>query len=144
MTITLPLHPREEARLLAVAQARGLSPDALLRQAVDLILAEAGDSGVGKKPTRSLRGLLSKYGLPQPPRKSTRTGRRCSQISRAPTSDDYRSRRHTRGNLVPLLRSIAPLKVAGERRLGIHRRYHSQRRSDRRLGYQPRGDGVPD
>jgi hypothetical protein len=62
MTITLPLHPQEEARLIAVAQAKGLSPDALLRQAVDQILAEAGDSPARKKPTRSLRGLLSKYG----------------------------------------------------------------------------------
>jgi hypothetical protein len=62
MTITLPLHPQDEARLIAVAQAKGLSTDALLSQAVDRILAEAGEPGAGKKPTRSLRGLLSKYG----------------------------------------------------------------------------------
>ncbi len=62
MTITLPLHPQEEARLIAVAQAKGLSTDALLRQAVDRILAEASEAGTGNKPTRSLRGLLPKYG----------------------------------------------------------------------------------
>ena len=65
MTITLPLHPQDEARLIAVAQAKGLSTDALLRQAVDRILAQAGEASKAsacKKPTRSLRGLLSKYG----------------------------------------------------------------------------------
>lgn len=41
MTITLPIEPQEEAKLIAIAQAKGLSPDALLRAAVDKILAEA-------------------------------------------------------------------------------------------------------
>lgn len=43
MTITLPLQPQEEARLIAVAQAKGLSTDALVREAVDRILADAPD-----------------------------------------------------------------------------------------------------
>lgn len=41
MTIMLPLQPHEEARLVAVALAKGISADALVRQAVDRILTEA-------------------------------------------------------------------------------------------------------
>ncbi len=62
MTITLPLDPQEEARLIAAAKAKGLSPDALVREAVDRILAEAPNLSPTKEPTRSLRGLLAKYG----------------------------------------------------------------------------------
>ena len=40
MTITLPLAPQEEARLLALAQARGLAPELLVREALDRVLAE--------------------------------------------------------------------------------------------------------
>jgi len=40
MTITLPLQPREEARLIAIAQAKGLSTDALVREALDGILSD--------------------------------------------------------------------------------------------------------
>jgi len=43
MTITLPLLPREEAKLIAAAQAKGVSTDALVREAVDKILAAAPD-----------------------------------------------------------------------------------------------------
>ena len=42
MTISLPLQPQEEARLAAAAKAKGLSTDALVREALDRILAEAG------------------------------------------------------------------------------------------------------
>ena len=42
MTITLPLQPQEEARLVALARAKGLSTDALVREALNRILAEAG------------------------------------------------------------------------------------------------------
>ena len=41
MTITLPLEPQEEAKLIAVAHAKGLSTDALVREALDRILADA-------------------------------------------------------------------------------------------------------
>lgn len=41
MTITLPLQPQEEAKLIAIAQAKGLSTDALVREALDKILADA-------------------------------------------------------------------------------------------------------
>jgi len=43
MTITLPLQPREEARLVALANAKGVSTDALVREALDKILADAPD-----------------------------------------------------------------------------------------------------
>jgi hypothetical protein len=43
MTIILPLQPQEEAKLLAIAQAKGLSTDALVREALDKILADAPD-----------------------------------------------------------------------------------------------------
>ncbi|MBY0504330.1 MAG: hypothetical protein K2X03_10485 [Bryobacteraceae bacterium] len=57
------LQPQEEARIIAVARARGLSADALVRQALADILAEpAADACSPKQPTHSLRGLLSKYG----------------------------------------------------------------------------------
>jgi hypothetical protein len=62
LTITLPLQPQEEARLIALAQAKGLSPDALVREALDRILADAPDVSLTKEPTRSMRGILAKYG----------------------------------------------------------------------------------
>ncbi len=62
MTITLPLEPEKQAKLIAVAQARGLSTDDLLLEAIDKILADTPETTSPKGPTRSLRGLLSKYG----------------------------------------------------------------------------------
>ncbi len=41
MTITLPLQPMEEARLLAAARAKGVSADDLLREALNRILADS-------------------------------------------------------------------------------------------------------
>jgi hypothetical protein len=43
MIITLPLQPQEEAKLIARAQAKGLSTDALVREALDTILADVPD-----------------------------------------------------------------------------------------------------
>jgi len=40
MTITLPLNPQEEARLAALAQAKGVSPDEFVREALDKVLAD--------------------------------------------------------------------------------------------------------
>ena len=62
MTITLPLKPQEEARLMAAAQARGLSADALVREALEDILTDPSEIPSGKEPSRSLRGILAKYG----------------------------------------------------------------------------------
>ena len=62
MSINLPLEPHKEARLHALAQSMGLSADDLVREAIDKILANAPEAIAGKGPTRSLRGLLAKYG----------------------------------------------------------------------------------
>ena len=43
MTITLPLQPQEEAKLIAVAQAKGVSTDDLVREALEKILAAEPD-----------------------------------------------------------------------------------------------------
>jgi hypothetical protein len=58
----LPLQPQEEAKLVAAARAKGVSMDALLREALGRIFAEIAAEPPGKEPTRSLRGLLAKYG----------------------------------------------------------------------------------
>ena len=67
MTITLPLQPREEAELLAPAEAKGISPTALLEEAVHRIIADSQKtrpevSNKAITPTRSIRGILAKYG----------------------------------------------------------------------------------
>jgi len=63
MTINLPLDPQDEARLLALARARGVSTAALVHEAVERILEQNPDAwSSGREPTRSLRGLLAKYG----------------------------------------------------------------------------------
>lgn len=54
MTITLPLQPQEEARLIALAEAKGVSTDALIREALEAILRDAStllDAGVSERPT---------------------------------------------------------------------------------------------
>ena len=62
MPLTLPLEPQEEAKLVAAARARGVSLDVLVREALRTICSEAATEAPGKEPTRSLRGLLAKYG----------------------------------------------------------------------------------
>ena len=62
MTLTLPLEPQEEAKLVAAARAKGVSLDALVREALGRIFSESAAEAPGKEPTRSLRGLLAKYG----------------------------------------------------------------------------------
>jgi hypothetical protein len=54
MTITLPLDPADEARLIAVAHAKGVSADALVREALDRILATAPEQ---VEPLRELRPI---------------------------------------------------------------------------------------
>ena len=62
MTITLPLEPQKEAKLIAVAEAKGMTADELVSQAIDKLIAEAPEGADRKEPTHSLRGLLAKYG----------------------------------------------------------------------------------
>lgn len=53
MTIMLALQPQEEARLVALALAKGISADALVREALDRILAEPA---AGARPQRPATG----------------------------------------------------------------------------------------
>jgi len=62
MTIILPLEPQKEAKLIALAQKKGMSADDLVREVIDRVLAEAPHRDHGMEPTRSLSGLLAKYG----------------------------------------------------------------------------------
>jgi hypothetical protein len=62
MTITLPLEPQKKAKLIAVAESKGLTADELVSQAIEKIIAEAPEATTHKEPTISLRGLLAKYG----------------------------------------------------------------------------------
>jgi acetyl-CoA carboxylase alpha subunit len=63
MTITLPLEPQKQAKLIAVAESKGMTADELVSQAIDKIIAEVPEGAIRKEPTLSLRGLLAKYGL---------------------------------------------------------------------------------
>ena len=62
MTITLPLEPQKEAKLIAVAESKGMTPNELLSQAIDRIIADAPEATAHEEPTISLCGLLAKYG----------------------------------------------------------------------------------
>ena len=62
MTLTLPLEPQKEAKLIAVAKLKGITADELVSQAIDKIISEAPEATRDKVPTISLRGLLAKYG----------------------------------------------------------------------------------
>lgn len=55
MTITLPLQPQEEAKLIALAQARGLSANELVREALDRMLAAAPEPA--EEQRRELRPI---------------------------------------------------------------------------------------
>jgi hypothetical protein len=62
MTLTLPLQPDEEAKLFAIARAKGVSTDALIREAIEKILADVPELESQPEPTRSSRGNLAHYG----------------------------------------------------------------------------------
>jgi hypothetical protein len=63
MTITLPLQPQEEATLLALAQAKGVSTTTLVQEAIHRMLSESDlQPNAPKEPTISVRGILAKYG----------------------------------------------------------------------------------
>lgn len=58
MTIDLALEPQKEAKLLALANAKGLSADDLVRGAVDSMLEAVPAQ---PKPKKSLYGLWANY-----------------------------------------------------------------------------------
>src|SRR5260221_4331811 len=49
MTIALPLQPQEEARLLALAKAKGVPPEVIVHEALERVLTE--QSGPVSPPT---------------------------------------------------------------------------------------------
>jgi hypothetical protein len=57
MTITLPLEPQEEARLLAVAKAKGLPPDVIICEALDRILTEESATAPEEEQRRDFRPI---------------------------------------------------------------------------------------
>jgi hypothetical protein len=56
MTITLPLEPHTEARLIALAQEKGISAGELVREAVHKIIAEATEKPAPGLPVWHLGG----------------------------------------------------------------------------------------
>jgi ferritin-like metal-binding protein YciE len=58
MTITLSLQPQEEAKLKAIAHAKGLSADALVREALEGILAGASEISANASSEPSTGALL--------------------------------------------------------------------------------------
>lgn len=62
MTIALPLGPHEAAKLIAIAESKGLSTDDLVRSTLEKILFDSPEVNPQKVPTRSLRGIFAKYG----------------------------------------------------------------------------------
>jgi hypothetical protein len=58
VTITLPLDPTEEARLIAVAREKGVSAAALVREALDKILTDAPQPDAQQPDTRPIWELI--------------------------------------------------------------------------------------
>ena len=61
MAITLSLEPQKEAKLIAVAESKGMTANDLVNQVIDRIISDAPEVTL-KEQTISLRGLLAKYG----------------------------------------------------------------------------------
>lgn len=62
MTLRVPLSADEQAKLIAKAEARGVSADALLRIAVLEIIASDDPAATQNKPNPSLLGLWAHHG----------------------------------------------------------------------------------
>ena len=62
MNLTLPLTAEEEAKLLAQARAQGITPEDIVRHAIEPILAAAEGGSLPKKPTNSALGALAYLG----------------------------------------------------------------------------------
>jgi len=50
MTITLPLEPQTEAKLIALAQQKGVTADEFVRAAIHKIIAEATEAQASELP----------------------------------------------------------------------------------------------
>lgn len=62
MTITLPLEPQKEAKLIAVVESKGMTASELVSRMIDKIISDASEATARNEPMISLRGLLDKYG----------------------------------------------------------------------------------
>ena len=56
MTITLPLEPHAEAKLIALAQEKGVTAGELVREAIEKIIAEATGAHANELPVWHLGG----------------------------------------------------------------------------------------
>jgi hypothetical protein len=63
MTLTIQLSPAEEAKLLARARAAGTTPEEVVRQAIEPILASVTEQIPSvKAPKKSLLGIWAEFG----------------------------------------------------------------------------------
>ena len=63
MNLTLPLTAAEEAKLRAKAKSQGTTPEEVVRQAIQPIIASVPDDLAAKRsPMKSLLGILAKHG----------------------------------------------------------------------------------
>jgi hypothetical protein len=62
MNLTIPMTPVEEENLLAKARAAGTTPEQVVRNAIEPILASVPESKSPMAPRKSLLGLWSQYG----------------------------------------------------------------------------------
>jgi hypothetical protein len=62
MTVTLPLTPEEEAKLQAAASAAGTTPEKIIRQAIEPILAQEAERDPSPEELRSLLGVWAQFG----------------------------------------------------------------------------------
>lgn len=97
------MKPQEEAELVALAQAKGLSADALVRVALDKFLAESSGEISLNEPAHSLCGLLAKYGPAPSVEAIDENALKCSRIFLAPIIDDRRHRGHAHNDLLSFL-----------------------------------------
>lgn len=63
MSLTIPLTPAEEAKLLAKARAVGATPEQVVRQAIEPILSSVPEQEpTAKAPKKTLLGIWAQYG----------------------------------------------------------------------------------
>ena len=61
MSLTIPLTPAEEAKLLAKARADGITPEQVVRKAIESILGSVPEPAT-KTPKKSLLGIWAPIG----------------------------------------------------------------------------------
>ncbi len=121
---------------MAVAQAKGLSPDALVREALDKILAES--PALPAQPKKSAYGLLFQvWPGSRLRRKSTRTAARCFAASARIFRDRRRCRYAYR--LVVSAQKSAAIDYSAD----IYGRCRPGRQRHRSIPHQPCRDCLP-